>query len=474
MSNKKFGICLAAISVAAAILYMLLCQGDLVWMDEAYTFGMIRRSYSDICAITAQDVHPPLYYLMFKTFAALFENKLFAGKIFSVIPYAVIMVFGGVQIKKLFNARAGLAFGVLFFLFPFTLSYAAEVRMYSWAALFVLANAVYAYKAYLYDTYKDWILFALFGILAAYTHYFALASVGIVYAVLFFAIIIKKRALAKHWVIFSFITVLAYVFWLGFFVEQLKYKINNEYWIEPINLKTIKTYFIDMFGVNGKTTAAVSLATVFAVTLCGARGRKEIKLPMAFAAAVPVLTLFLGLAASWIIRPVFVIRYLLPSVPLFIAAAAIGFSNLNSRAVRIVIIAVTVTLGAYAYSDAYYDKNTHFENRMDDEFYAENSDCDAYIVTVDVPQPPGHTETVLAYYEKEKEIYQVIENYGYYPFENFRYIGDFNSDNYDRVILFVAEGKEIPEELREVYDCEYRGKTTSLWIMTDVYLMKKR
>lgn len=475
MTNKRFGICLTVIAVAAAVLYGLLCQGDLVWMDEAYTFGMIRRSYSEICAITAQDVHPPLYYLMLKAFAAPFGNKLLAGKIFSVIPYVVLIFFGGIQMKKLFKPKAGLAFGLLFMFSPFMLAYGAEVRMYSWAALFVFANAVYAYRAYRFDTYKDWTLFTLFGVLAAYTHYFALASVGIIYAMLFFAAIIKKRSLLKRWIIFSLITVLAYVFWLGFFIEQLKYKIDNEYWIEPITLKTVKTYFLDLFGVGGKMVSAVCVAAAYAVMLCGiAKEKKGDRLPILLGGAVPFLTLLAGLAASWIIRPVFVIRYLLPSIPLLIGAAAVGVSNIDSKTIKIAVAAASVAMGCYAYADAYYDRNTHFENRMDDEFYAQNSDCDAYIVTVDVPQPPGHTETVLAYYEKEKEIYQVVENYGYYPFENFRYIGDFDSDNYDRVILFLAQGKEVPREYKEVYDCEYRGTTTSLWIMTDVYLLKKR
>ena len=61
--ERNFKHCLAFIIFAAAVIYGLLCQGDLVWMDEAYSFGMIRRSYADMCAITALDVHPPLFYI---------------------------------------------------------------------------------------------------------------------------------------------------------------------------------------------------------------------------------------------------------------------------------------------------------------------------------------------------------------------------------------------------------------------------
>ena len=468
--DRHFRLVLALVCVLGAAAYALLCQGRLVWMDEAYTFGMIRRSYSDMCAVTALDVHPPLFYILLKAFSTPFADKLLAGKLFSVIPYVIIMIFGGVQFKKLFDAKTGVWFAVLFFFFPFMMTYAAEVRMYSVSALFVLINAVYAYRIYLDGKRADWVIFTLSGLCAAYTHYFALASAGIIYIMLFLAAVTKKRELIKPFFVAAAVTVIAYLPWLRFFLVQLKYKIDNEYWIDPITLKTLKSYFFEIFG-DGASAFAVLGAFCVMIAAAFKSGRGKVVL---LGIGVPFLTLAVGLIASFIIRPVFVIRYLLPSVPLLIAAAAVGMGCINKRIIGIILIAAVAVVGAVNYGVVYADKNTHFENRMDDAFYQRNSDCDAYIVTIDVPVSPGHTETVLAYYEKEKEIYQVIENYGYYPFENFRYIEDFDPDKHDRVILFVAQGKEIPEEYRQIYNCEYRESTTSLWIMTDVYLLTKK
>lgn len=468
--DKYFRLILFAVCLVGAAAYVLLCQGRLVWMDEAYTFGMIRRSYSDICAVTALDVHPPLFYILLKAFSAPFTDKLLAGKLFSVIPYLIIMIFGGVQFKKLFDAKTGIWFAVLFLFFPFMQTYAAEVRMYSLSALFVLINAVYAYRIYIGGKKSDWAIFTAAGVCAAYTHYFALASAGIIYIMLFFAAVIKKRELIKPFFVSAAVTVILYLPWLRFFLVQLKYKIDNEYWIDPITLKTLKSYFFEIFG-GGASAFAVFGAFCVMIAAAFKSGRGKAVL---LGIGVPFFTLAAGLIASAIIRPVFVIRYLLPSVPLLIAAAAVGLGCINKRIIGIILIAAVAIVGAVNYSAVYADKNTHFENRMDDAFYQRNSDCDAYIVTIDVPVAPGHTETVLAYYEKDKEIYQVIKNYGYYPFENFRYIEDFDPDKHDRVILFVAQGKEIPEEYRQIYNCEYRESTTSLWIMTDVYLLTKK
>ena len=100
--------------------------------------------------------------------------------------------------------------------------------MYSLSALFVFCNAVFAYKAYVFNGKKDWVLYTFFGLASAYTHYFALVSVGIIYGMLFFAILIKKRELIKPWVITAIMTVILYIPWLRLFIIQLKYKMDNE------------------------------------------------------------------------------------------------------------------------------------------------------------------------------------------------------------------------------------------------------
>ncbi len=469
--DKYFKWLMLAICTIGTALYLLLCQGDLVWMDEAYTLGMIRRSFVDIWKITALDVHPPLYYFLLKAFALPFGNEILAGKLFSAVFTTITMVFGGVQLKRLFNAKTGVIFAFLFAFFPFLVTYGVEIRMYALGGLFVFANAIYAYKAYITNSKKDWILFTFFGLCSAYTHYFALVSAGVVYGLLFIAIILKKRELIKSWIICAVITVVGYIPWLQNFIVQLQYKIDNEYWIDPITFKTVISYFREMFGIDGEGYTAIAMLTAFVIMLIGAaKTGKNKGMTVIMSVLVPVLTLTVGLLASFLVRPVFVVRYLLPSAPVLVAGCAIGLSEINKKSVSVVLAVIIFIGGCINYGYAYIDKNTHYENRFDTAFYERNNDCDAYVVYIDRSDiSPGHTETVLAFYEKEKPIYQVIENYGYYPFPNFRFLGDFCYDEYDTITLLLAEGKEIPEELLARYNAEYKETATSLWIMADVY-----
>lgn len=469
--DKYFKWLMLAICTAGTGLYLLLCQGDLVWMDEAYTLGMVRRSFTDIWKITALDVHPPLYYFLLKVFALPFSSEILAGKVFSAVFTVVTMVFGGVQLKKLFNGKTGVIFAFLLIFFPFLVTYGVEIRMYALGGFFVFANAVFGYKAYLTNSKKDWILFTVFGLCAAYTHYFALVSAGVVYGLLFLAILIKKRELIKPWIICAVITVVGYIPWLQNFIVQLQYKIDNEYWIEPITGKVLLSYFREIFGINGALYSAIGIFALFLIMLIGVlKSGKNKGIAVLMSILVPMLTFAVGMGASFAVRPVFVVRYLLPSAPVFIAGCAIGLASIDKKIVSLSLSVIFLICGSVNYGYAYIDKNTHFENRFDTAFYERNNDCEAYIVYIDRDDiSPGQTETVLAFYEQEKPIYQVIENYGYYPFENFRFLGDFSYDTYDTITLLLAEGKEIPEELLARYDAEYKETATSLWIMADVY-----
>ena len=37
-----------------------------LWVDEAFSIRMLEHSYGEMIALTAKDVHPPLYYIILK------------------------------------------------------------------------------------------------------------------------------------------------------------------------------------------------------------------------------------------------------------------------------------------------------------------------------------------------------------------------------------------------------------------------
>lgn len=470
-SWKKIYILLSAAIVVA---YAILALDRTVWGDEAYTFALIRHSFPEIWKITAADVHPPLYYFLMKIFGAPFGYNLYVCRFLSALPMALTAALGGWQLEKCFGKRTAALFMVLYPLFPFTMDYGAEVRMYGLSQLFVTLCALFAYRAYRENQRKHWALFLVFGTCAAYTHYFALVSAGVIYGLLLLAVLIGKRKLWKPWGLASLATIVLFLPWLGSFVSQLAYKVSNEYWIEPITLSTVINYGITLFSARGMTafTLFFALAYAAAFVLLLVSGKERALVGLA-ALAVPVGTLAVGLAASILVRPVFVIRYLLPSVPLLVFFFAYSLAGLRSEALVSSLVTVCVmggiSNGLVAAKAAVFPA----ENRLTRAVVSSLPDYDVCVV---LGGNALHASQELSYWDPETPIYTEDALLGAdnpypnrLPYEDFRQV----EGTWQRVLLVLAEGDAVPEDFSE-YTAEYlRGITVSGTGQSLWYLEKK-
>lgn len=206
----------------------------------------------------------------------------------------------------------------MFLVFPFSAMFAAEVRMYPLAALFVFMTAIYAYGSLHTYFLRNWILCAIFGTCAAYTHYFALVSVGIIYGLLLLAAIFRKKELLKKWFLMIVLAVMLYLPWIKSFLEQLAYKVNHEYWIPPLTLYRLAGYIYRLFGSNAILVIFSCLCYVMTLVHVMQQKSKTEFLVALGALCVPVGTIVVGILVSIAIRPVFTIRYVVPAVPLLI------------------------------------------------------------------------------------------------------------------------------------------------------------
>lgn len=459
-----------AILVLCAALYCVLLGGKYVWADEAYSFAMIQHSYAEIWKITAADVHPPLYYYILKFLTQPFGYSLLSAKIVSILPYLFIIAFGGIQFKQLFGKNEALSFMILFFLFPFSLGYSVEVRMYSWAAAFVFGNAVFAYRCFIEDNKHNWFFFALFGACSAYTHYYALVSTGIVYGLLLLVICIKGRKKLCLWLIFSALTVILYLPWLKSFIEQLIVKVNNEYWIAPISLRTVIDYGFSIFGGCGSGYLSLLFASVYLFALIGLifTKNKDTCVLALCSLAVPVGTIAVGILASILVRPVFVIRYLVPAIPLLVTFLVLSFRNTASNYPCIVAICLSLIVGIFGYGRFVRSEYQIVENALDQEFVAQ-FDTDAYLVLTE----SGHIPSVLSYYDPITPIYRGACLSAANPFENYHAVSEFNAQKNDSVILLVDVGEDVPEEYASKYHGDYLGELNECGNLCNAYLLTK-
>ena len=484
--HKKFYIVYGLTAFVSLFLYLLLIGGKYIWADEAFTFALVKHSYGEIWRLTAADVHPPLYYFILKLLTQPWGYSLASVKVASILPYIFIIMFGGVQFKIFFEEKTAILFMVLFFLFPFSFYYSIEVRMYSFAAAFVFANAVYAYRCFYEANKLNWALFVLSGLAAAYTHYFALVSAAIIYGILIFFIIIKRKELIAAWIVSSVITVVLYLPWLKVFIDQFT-EVSADYWIGDITFYELFVYINTIFGSNGISGGILGYGTyrmpiytlLFSLTylialiyIIAAREKKDIFICCCLL-LVPILTIVTGVGISLLVRPVFMIRYVIPAIPLLVAFMAVALGRMKNKVLFVCIIVIALAGGISNYAVALRDEYDITENALDDGFVSGQEKAGCYIVSMKQDRISEHVSAILSYYEISKPIYSISSVGPFDTYNNLISISEFDGSEYNTVVLLMDVGERPPEKYRAVYSSEYIGELSATGIGVDAYLLSK-
>jgi predicted membrane-bound mannosyltransferase len=73
------------IFLAAVLLYLFNIKFSDLWIDEAFTKAVVKRSFGEMTGLIKNDFHPPLYFYGLKVFVSLFSVSDFTLRLFSVL-----------------------------------------------------------------------------------------------------------------------------------------------------------------------------------------------------------------------------------------------------------------------------------------------------------------------------------------------------------------------------------------------------
>lgn len=396
LNRKNFiqTIGLSVLSLLLAVLYISLCFNRNIWTDEAFTVDLLKsyHSFGEIAAYTATDVHPPLYYWILKCFTDVFGVRLLLLKLLSVLPMFLLFLFGGLYVKKRFGFRTALLFILLTAAIPCSMEYAVQVRMYAWCMLFVTGAGFAAFDAYETCRIRSFLLLVLCGVGAAYSHYFAFAAILWIYGFLFLSLSVRffrakeNRAAAGKALLFwlgaVLMSLLCYAPWIPYFLKQIQ-GVSASYWIPEITGDVIREYIRWPFVSDypGVVILCQCLFTaaflVLLVRLCVWHAKED---AAALAALlVPILVVLTGIVMSKLIRPIFIIRYVMPSIPLLCFFAAVVLARLSRSAYGMLLVFL-VFLTGLDYRCTYYDEYQATYTDLTLDFLAANCREDDLIV----------------------------------------------------------------------------------------------
>jgi len=102
-----------------------------LWYDEGTSARLSEGPLRHILESAAQDIHPPLYYVLLHGWAAAAGRSAFALRAFSALTGVLLIAATGNLTARLFGRRAAALAMLLMALHPLAVYYAQEVRMYA-------------------------------------------------------------------------------------------------------------------------------------------------------------------------------------------------------------------------------------------------------------------------------------------------------------------------------------------------------
>jgi uncharacterized membrane protein len=317
-----------------------------MWLDEALTVNIAKLPLAKLPDALRHDGAPPLYYGLLHVWMRAFgTSDLAARSLSSVLALASLPLVWLVG-RRLAGPRAASLTLLLVAVSPFAVRYATEARMYT-LVIFLVLLGILAFERALDDLRRPGPLVAvavLAGLLVL-THYWAL----------FLTVAAASAMLARRaWTIVIAIAVGTVVFflpWTPVFLYQSQH--TGTPWAAAPGLREVFSAIVNFAG--GNNDAGVFLGLLFlAIALVAVYGRPGHSGTIELAwpgdrAATPLASvtfgaLFVGVAASVVVRSGFAPRYASVVLAPFLVVVALGLTKLPSLRTQIVATSACIVL----------------------------------------------------------------------------------------------------------------------------------
>jgi len=323
-----------------AVIFIVINNGyTYFWYDEGYTLSLINHSYAGVWEYSSRDVHPPLYYYLLKIYMSVTGGGVLNARFFSAIPVFLMLIAGYTMVRKIWGDKVAIIFMIMSILTPAAFYMASEIRMYSWCMYFVFMAFLYAYQSYTQPSKINHILFVVFSLAGAYTHYYGLLAIFFIYFVYFVFCLCYKREKIFFHLLLSVCFLVGYSPWLYHMISQLQ-DVSSDYWIGDGFLAGMIEYFFPVAAFKHAGLSFLDCRRIevmipvffFLFLFINAikSNRKKISVEAFVFALVSLFPVLFGIIYSFIFRPVFVPRYVCCSLGAYFLCVALFISLVDT------------------------------------------------------------------------------------------------------------------------------------------------
>ena len=321
-------ILLIIYTAVLAVLNGVRIMDSTYWFDEIFSIKLINMTIPEMLKATANDVHPPLYYVILKVFCHFFSQSGPALHAASLLPYLIVLILALTVIRRWFGRSTAFLFVTFMSLLQCTLRYNVEIRMYSWVVLFVLTAYLSLYAIFDGNRKRSYVLFTAASLAAAYSHYYALIAVAFFYLVLMLYALIVRREMVRRVIVTWAVTVVGYLGWLVVLLKTFA-RTSSGWWLSW--MPTFRQSFDAIFrGKYSRELFYIYVAVTCICMILWAVQKNTNALFWSIAGAASVFgTIAVGVGVSHLFRPLYFDRYIYTAAVCAWLMVSVGVAQLR-------------------------------------------------------------------------------------------------------------------------------------------------
>jgi 4-amino-4-deoxy-L-arabinose transferase-like glycosyltransferase len=395
-----------------------------LWYDEGLSVYLASLPLNETIAQSAVTDHPPLHAILLNVWMRLAGSSEFAARFASAFFGTLAVALAYVLGRKIGGQRVALITASLLAISPMAVWYGQEARGYSLLLTLALVAVLACLRLESGDSRgRVWLIYILACTAALYTHYFAafvIAALNLAFAVNWLLNQLSNHPTNQHplsWLLAQLAVVILFLPWLPNALAQAAS--NATYFPGRVTWDTVATETLRAFAGGdfphlGQPTSppptlwlwivlvalgALSPAIQWWLSAVPTRSRAQIYRHASTLAWLLVVPLALMAMLAWD-KPKFAPRYLLPSLPAFIALAALGVDTLLNFRNRLLKVITLLPLAFIPFTSLVVTAQIYFDPPV---ARPDTRSAAAYIAANEQPGDAillvgGHQSPVFEYY----------------------------------------------------------------------------
>ena len=185
LTISRYRLALVLVLILAYALRIHNMDGNPLWFDEALEYWVASSPIEHLAAAVREFLRdPPIYSVLLHFWMEVGQNEFILRQI-SVAASLLMISAGALLARQVYSRVAGLFAAILLSVLPPHIWSAQEVGQYAVMGLTLSLNLLAIVRVRQSNGWKDWLAWAVSGLIAVYTYYGSLLVIGPVAASVF-------------------------------------------------------------------------------------------------------------------------------------------------------------------------------------------------------------------------------------------------------------------------------------------------